>query len=365
MRVCLVTSIERGGPLEHAILLARGLAGRGLKVEAVCATTDAARRFAAVGAEAHVLPLRRPCDPLQAIRIARVANRADVVHAHDRRSGLWTRVVPGVRRPVRVYTAHGLPDAFLPPYAGRPRRTVRDTVAYRWLDAGLAHRAHAVVVPSRAAADLLASEVGYPAERMTVIANGVDPRGVLPARNGGSPLVGTLAVLEPVKGLDVFLRAAARVARPHPGVRFALFGAGTQERALRRLAADLGLADRVCMPGHVSAPDALARLAVFVCSSHFESSGIALLEAMAAGVPAVATAVGGILENAPPGTVALVSDGDVGGMAAAIARLVDRPEVARRQAAAAREHVERRRTATATVEATIGLYERLLGTRAA
>jgi glycosyltransferase involved in cell wall biosynthesis len=343
MRVCLVTSIERGGPLEHAILLARGLAGRGLKVEAVCATTDAARRFAAVGAEAHVLPLRRPCDPLQAIRIARVANRADVVHAHDRRSGLWTRVVPGVRRPVRVYTAHGLPDAFLPPYAGRPRRTVRDTVAYRWLDAALAHRAHAVVVPSLAAADLLASEVGYPAERMTVIANGVDPRGVLPARNGGSPLVGTLAVLEPVKGLDVFLRAADRVA----------------------LAADLGLADRVCMPGHVSAPDALARLAVFVCSSHFESSGIALLEAMAAGVPAVATAVGGIPENAPPGTAALVSDGDVGGMAAAIVRLVDRPEVALRQAAAARAHVERRRTATATVEATIELYERLLGTRAA
>jgi glycosyltransferase involved in cell wall biosynthesis len=363
MRVCLVTSIQRGGPLEHAVVLARGLALLGVDVAAVCADTDAARRFAGAGARAHVLPLRRPFDPLQGVRIARVAARADVVHAHDRRSGLWTRVVPGSRRTVRVYTAHGLPEAFLPPYPGRPRRTLRDTVAYRCLDAGLAHRADAVVVPSRAAAELLANRVGYPAERMTVIPNGVAPWSIAAAANGDGPVVGTVSVLEPVKGLDVFLRAAARVARRYPALGFALFGTGTQERALRRLAADLGLDGRVSMPGHISAPDALARLAVFVSSSHFETSGIALLEAMAAGVPAVATAVGGIPETAPPGTVSLVPAGDVDGLAAAVARLIERPEVAVRQAMAARAHVDRCRTAQRTAQATLRLYERLLSAR--
>jgi glycosyltransferase involved in cell wall biosynthesis len=366
MRVCLVTSVERGGPLEHAILLARGLVGRGAEVAAVCASTEAARRFAQAGANVHVLPLRRSLDPFQALRIARVAGRADVVHAHDRRSGLWTRVVPGSRRTVRVYTAHGLPDAFLPPHAGRPPRTLRDTVAYRCLDATLAYRAHAVVAPSRAAADLLVGQLGYPAERITVIANGVEPAPAPPGRNGGGePLVGTLSVLEPIKGLDVFLLASARVAQRHAAVRFAVFGTGTQHGELRRLAADLGLGSRILMPGHVSAPDALGQLAVFVSSSHFETSGIALLQAMAAGVPAVATAVGGVPENAPPDTVSLVPAGEVTDMAAAIARLIERPDLGRRQASAARAHVARWRTATRTVDATVELYERLLGGRAA
>jgi glycosyltransferase involved in cell wall biosynthesis len=365
MRVCLVTSIQRGGPLEHAVLLARGLGRLGVDVEAVCADTGAARRFAQAGARVHVLPLRRPFDPLQAVRIARVTARADVVHAHDRRSGLWTRAVPGSGRTVRVYTAHGVPDEFLPPFAGRPPPTLRDTVAYRWLDAGLAHRADAVVVPSRAAAQLLADRVGYPAERMTVIPNGVEPWSIAAPVNGDGPLVGTVSVLEPVKGLADFLGAAARVARRHPELRFALFGTGSQEHALRRLAAELGLAGRVSMPGYVSARDALGRLAVFVSSSHFETSGIALLEAMSAGVPAVATAVGGIPETAPPGTVTLVPAGDVDGLAAAIARLIERPEVAARQASAAMAHVDRYRTARRTAQATLRLYECLLGARVA
>jgi glycosyltransferase involved in cell wall biosynthesis len=365
MRVCLVTSIQRGGPLEHAVALARGLTLHGVDVAAVCADTGAARRFASAGARAHVLPLHRPFDPLQGARIAGVTARADVVHAHDRRSGLWTRVVPASRRTVRVYTAHGLPAAFLPPYEGRPRRTLRDTVAYRWLDAGLARRTDAVVAPSRAAAELLVDRLGYPAGRITVIPNGVELWSAARAVNGDAPLVGTVSVLEPVKGLDVFLRAAGRMARRHPALRFALFGAGTQERALRRLTADLGLDGRVSMPGHVRAPDAMRRLAVFVSSSHFETSGIALLEAMAAGVPAVATAVGGIPESAPPGTVSLVPAGDADGLAAAVARLIERPEVAARQATAARAHVDRCRTAQRTAQATLRLYERLLSARVA
>ena len=124
MRVALVTSLERGGPLEHAIVLARGLVAAGAEVLAVCATAAAARRFTAAGARALVLPLRHQLDLVQAVRVRRALAGSDVVHAQDRRSGLWTRALPGPAGAVRVYTVHGLPDAYLPPPAGQARPSV-------------------------------------------------------------------------------------------------------------------------------------------------------------------------------------------------------------------------------------------------
>ena len=70
-----------------------------------------AERFAAAGARALVLPLRHQLDLVGALRVRRALAGSDVVHAQDRRSGLWTRALPGPAGAVRVYTVHGLPDA--------------------------------------------------------------------------------------------------------------------------------------------------------------------------------------------------------------------------------------------------------------
>jgi glycosyltransferase involved in cell wall biosynthesis len=362
MKVALVTSIERGGPVEHAISLAEGLSRRGARVSAVCATESLATRFADAGAEPRLLALQPGLDLRNAHRLAEITKGADVVHAHDRRSGLWTRL----RRrshpsEVRVYTAHGLPEEYLPPYPGRPDATLRSRLAYRGLDAALARRTDAVIAPSQAAADLLVERVGYPAARMTVIRNGVEPGTVRATAGGG--LIGTLSVLEPVKGLGVFVRAAARVAERHPEARFAIFGTGSEAAALRALAHASGIADRLEFPGHVPAPDALAQLQVFVLCSYMETSGIALLEAMAAGVPAVASAVGGIPENAPRGTVSLVPPGNEAALAEAIGGLLSDPARAAEQARAARAHVEREGSARAMTEAVWSLYRRLQAAR--
>jgi glycosyltransferase involved in cell wall biosynthesis len=362
MKVALVTSIERGGPVEHAISLAEGLSRHGASVSAVCATESLATRFADAGAEPRLLALRPGLDLRNARRLAEIIGGSDVVHAHDRRSGLWTRL----RRrsnpsEVRVYTAHGLPEEYLPPYPGRPDATMRSLLAYRGLDAALARRTDGVIAPSQAAADLLAERIGYPAARITVIRNGVTAPAVRHA-NGGV-LIGTLSVLEPVKGLGVFVRAAARVAERHPEARFAIFGTGSEHAGLRDLARSCGIADRLEFPGHVPAPDALAQLRVFVLCSYMETSGIALLEAMAAGVPGVASAVGGIPENAPPGTVVLVPPGNEAELADAIGGLLSDPGRAAEQARAARAHVERHATARAMTEAVWSLYRRLLEAR--
>ncbi|MFN2616414.1 MAG: glycosyltransferase family 4 protein, partial [Thermoleophilaceae bacterium] len=304
MRVALVTSLERGGPVEHALLLAEGLASRGAEVRAVAASSELASRYEAAGARAAELPLRRSLDLAGARRVRRFVAGADVVHAHDRRSGLWVRLGPRPSRGgARVYTAHGLPEPYLPQPVGPPRPGTRAFLAYRCLDAALCRRADAIVVPSGAAKAELARRVGYPAERMTVIHNGV-PVPAEPLSPG--QLVGSIAMLEPVKGLDVFLRAAARVAESRPTLGFALFGSGSQEQRLRDLAAALGLSERVQFGGYATWGEALARLRIFVSSSWMETFGLSLAEAMAAGVPAVATRVGGVAELADDESAQLV-----------------------------------------------------------
>ena len=113
VKVALVTSLERGGPLEHAVLLARDLVTLGADVRAVAVDERVAERFDAVGARVAVLPLVRPFDPAGAVRVRRFVAGADVVHTHDRRSGLWVRVLRarGRRaRATRCTASRAVPD---------------------------------------------------------------------------------------------------------------------------------------------------------------------------------------------------------------------------------------------------------------
>jgi glycosyltransferase involved in cell wall biosynthesis len=361
VRVVLVSSLERGGPVEQGLLLAAGLVERGVSVALVSASPEMAERAAATGAEPAVIPLERPLDLRGGRAVRAFARGADVVHGLDRRSGLWVRLAPPRRPCRRVYTVHGLPDEYLPEPVGRARPGARAVLAYRGVDAWLARRADALVVPSNAVAGLLSARLGFPADRIHVIPNGVGH--VVPG--AGGELVGTLSVLHPVKGLDVFLRAAARLAARRPELRFGLYGAGPEEARLHSLARALGLTGRLEAPGHVPAPDALARLRVFVLSSYMENAPMALLEAMAAGIPVVATTVGGVPEIASNGTAQLVPPGDDAALAAAIERLLDDPELSRRQAEAARRLVRERFGAGTNADATLALYERLVAGEAA
>ncbi|MFL5826925.1 MAG: glycosyltransferase family 4 protein [Thermoleophilaceae bacterium] len=365
MRVVLITSLERGGPVEHSLLLARELARLGTNVGAVCATPELRRRFEEAGASVAEIPLRRTLDLSGAREVMRFCDGADVVHGQDRRSGFWARLWRRPRRPeggraVRVYTIHGVPDPYLPPPVGTDNPGLRHRLAYPILDAKLCLRADALVVPSEEAAARL-ERVGYPRDRMTVIPNGVEVPEQPARRDVGA--VGTVSMLEPVKALDVFVRAAARIVARRADARFEVYGTGRDEQRLAALARALRLEGRLEFGGHVPLDQALARLSVFVLCSWFENSPMGLLEAMASGVPVVATAVGGIPEIAVDGTAQLVPPGDEAALAAAIERLLDEPELAAAQARAARERVIERYTAEANARATLDLYERLLESR--
>jgi glycosyltransferase involved in cell wall biosynthesis len=329
LRIALVTSLPRGGPVEHAILLARELRRLGHEVRAVCATGALAERFG----DAVELPLRPGADLAGAAALRSFLRGFDVVHAHDRRSALWTRLLP--RPPVLVQTVHGLPDPYLP--SGRPGW--RDVLAYRGLDAKLAHRCDAVITPTAFMREQLVRRLGYPP--VEVVWNGVE---VPDEPLAGGEAVGTLSVLEPVKDIDTFLDAAALFDAP-----IRVYGAGSEAERLSR---------RVELQGHVPAAEALRSLRVLVISSVMENAPMSMLEAMAAGVPVVATTVGGIPELAPPGTAILVPPRDPRALADGVRRLLDDPGLARAQAARAREHVRAHLSAEGMARHVEAIYER-------
>jgi glycosyltransferase involved in cell wall biosynthesis len=359
VRVALVTSLERGGPIEQALLLSRGLARGGCSVFVTCANAQLAERFAVDGVRAEVAPLRHQADAPGAARVWRLARGADVIHAHDRRSGLWTRIGPRPsRRGIRVYTTHGLPEPYLPPPVGPERPGLRAKLLYRGLDAGLSARCDAIIVPSRAIAEDLIRRVGYPAGKVVVVPNGIElPTGE--PRSG--ELIGTLSLLEPVKGLESFLRAASELAERHPGWRFVAYGTGSSGPSLQALSHDLGLDGRFAWPGFVPAQQALESLRVYVICSYMENAPLALLEAMAGGVPVVASAVGGIPEIVDESVARMIPPGDPAALAEAIElTCTDEAETARRTRAA-RARVEERFTAERNAQTIAELYERLLG----
>lgn len=341
-------------------MLATHLVREGVDVTAVCATDELAGRFASGGAEPLVLPLRHALDLRQAERIRRYVAGFDVVHAQDRRSGLWVGVWPRRRGLVKVYTVRGLPDAYLPPPAGSGRPTPRDRLAYEWVEPALCRRADAVVVASRALATILRDRLNFPADRMTVIPNGVD---VPPARTAAGELVAALGVLEPVKGLDVFVRAAAVLTARGEAPTFGMFGTGSLRPELERLAAELGLDGRMRFLGHVPSSEALEQMAVLVMPSHMENCPNALLEAMAASVPIVASRVGGVPELVDDLCAQLVEPGNPLAVAAAIERLLEDPKLARRQARDAHARVEAHFSAQRNAQAVLELYARLVGAR--
>jgi len=201
-----------------------------------------------------------------------------------------------------------------------------------------------VVCNSRAAASRLIGQ-GVPESKVLVISNGLPPQAfaeAVPAlpRLPGRLRVGFVARMnDAVKNHEGFLRAAARVASQLPDVEFVLVGDGHLRPALEGLAQRLGLAGSVRFLGERSdIPAVMAALDVMVLFSHSESLPNVVLEAMAAGVPVVASRVGGVPELVRHDeTGLLVAPGDEDELAAAVTQLLTQPSVRARYGRRARE----------------------------
>jgi glycosyltransferase involved in cell wall biosynthesis len=156
--------------------------------------------------------------------------------------------------------------------------------------------------------------------------------------------IALLSVLREEKRADVFVSAAARIAAERPEVEFIIAGEGPCRQPLIDQARQLGVLDRFHFPGYRDdVPQVLAEVDAFVLPSRTEAFPNAVQEAMAAGLPVVASAVGGVVELVRDGrTGHLVPPGDPNALAMALLDLIDHPERATAFGAAARREVEER-----------------------
>jgi glycosyltransferase involved in cell wall biosynthesis len=224
-----------------------------------------------------------------------------------------------------------------------------------------------VVAISENIANLL-RDAGVDKKKIQLIHSGIEPArfradAIMREETERRPVVGTLAVLEPRKGLRFLLEAAAQVKASGIDAEYRIAGSGPLLEELRKLTGDLGLGETVRFDGFVGdAARFLAEVDIFVMPSLFEGLGVSALEAMAAGKPVIATRVGGLTESVVDGvTGILVPPQDAAALAAAIARLVkDRVtavEMGRRGAARVSESFTMERMARANE----AFYYELLG----
>jgi glycosyltransferase involved in cell wall biosynthesis len=203
--------------------------------------------------------------------------------------------------------------------------------------------AHRVVANSAAGADTLMSE-RVPHDAIRVIPNGIDVGAYPPAPRHARRVITTVAKLRREKAHEVLVEAAALVLPRFPDLRFQLVGDGPREAALRALVAERGVAHAFAFLGHRDdVPSVLAGSDMFVLSSRSEAFPNGVLEAMAAGLPVIATKVGGLRELIDHGrTGLLVPPDDPRRLADALLMLIDDPNLASGLARCARRHVEER-----------------------
>jgi glycosyltransferase involved in cell wall biosynthesis len=354
-----------GGGEESLLGLAARLdRGRLRVVASVTAEGEVGTRLRALGVPVHVvrLPPVRPwtlaVSALALVRLRRLLRREQValVHSHGSRGTLYAGLATrGLAVPLVWHVRVAEPD---------PR-----------LDRLLARLAGAIIVNSNATAARLGRLAGA-AGKVTVVPNGVDPARFAPGPADPElgralglapavPVVGYFGRLERGKGVDVLVDAAARLHDKLPATAFLFVGDGPLRETLSARAAAVGLP--ACFAGYRDDVAALLRLcAVVVLPSRQEAFGRILIEAMASGVPVVATAVGGIPEVCTDGVTALlVPPEDPDALAVAIAlTLTDQAATGARVAAAAAD-VRGRFDLSAHAARVQAVYARMLGVRGA
>jgi glycosyltransferase involved in cell wall biosynthesis len=231
----------------------------------------------------------------------------------------------------------------------------------------------AVIAISTAVADHLVRVGRADRRRIHRIYYGIDPREPETPTGPGmreefgfpptSPLVLLVGRLEPQKDIPTFLEAAAIVTSARPDTRFAIVGAGSLEKELRRQSRSLGLTDRVAFTGFRPDVRQLYPQADLVAlTSRWEGFGLVLVEAMAAARPIVATSAGPIPEVVGDAGI-LVEPGRPDAVASGILRLLDDRSLADSLGRAGFRRVRERFSTPRMVERTTRLYEELLQRR--
>jgi len=335
-------------------------------------------KYAQQGITIREFPIPSLFSPVACVQMIKLAkylrsNRIEIVHAYNFYSLVFA--IPAAK-------LAGVPVVI----ASIRDRGVYLTPTQKWLQKLVCRMADKILVNAESIRDWLL-EQGYPQQKITVIKNGID-LSRYEAISAGSirtdwgiqddaPLVVMLARLNPQKGVDDFIRAAALVKREHPEARFLMIGKpslasmSAQKGSISDyqqwldLRAQLQLEDCLFFCGYRNdVPQILSQTAVSVLPSHSEGLSNTLLESMAAGAPIVATNVGGtpeLIEHGVNGLLVLPHSPEQ--LAEAISRILSNKALALQLSQHARRKVRENFSLDAMVRSTKALYTSQSGSR--
>lgn len=356
----LITKAERGGAQSHVLELLR-LRDRARITVASGEDGFLLEQARALGLETVVVPqLVAPLDPRRdlvalwaLVRLLRRL-RPDLVHLHSSKAGLLGRVAARLAGVPAVFTAHGW--AFTEG-AGRARRLLAI-----WSERLAAPLSAAIIAVSDYDRDLGARLRVAPQARTIHNALPAAPRITLASPRPSGPVRFVMvARFAPPKDQALLLRAAA----PLRGAEVWLVGDGPELEATRALAVTLEMGERARFLGsRDDVPELLAQVDVFCLCSHYEGFPISVLEGMRAGLPVVASDVGGVGEAVVDGrTGLLVAHNDVASWRLALARLLDDPVARAAMSRAGGERFGAHFTLPHLLERTWAVYREVLDRR--
>ena len=334
-----------GGIFRHVIDLAGGQAERGHEVGILTdSLTGGERAEAALNSLApklklgvHRLPIRRephPVDPITAMQVLKQAKslKIDVLHGHGAKTGIFVRLKGRSPDTIRIYTPHGgslhySPDTLKGAFYARMERAFKD-------------RTDLFLFESAFARDTYERIIGKPKGLVRCVYNGVgafefDP---VPLAEDATDLV-YVGEFRHIKGADLLLDAVGKLHAGGKPVTLTLAGDGEETENLKSRIKRLNLEHAVRFIGHVRARRGFSKGRLLVVPSRGDSMPYVVIEAAAAGVPLLASAVGGIPEILGSFKDALFEPNNPGVMADAIEAALSDFEGARARAKSLRERI--------------------------
>lgn len=299
-----------------------------------------------------IVRMRNALDVLSARRLARFVkeNGIELIHAHIARDYPLAALAAQISGAPLVLTRH-----VLFPLNRLHKFTLRNV--------------RGVIAPSNAVADALRRQQVFHASKIVTIRHGLATERftVRPTESQDFPRIGIIGNLDPVKGQDIFVRAASMVAARNPSVRFLIIGDdrsknSANRRAIERLISELNLSDVVELKDWTkNLSEIYSRLDILVSASRSESFGFAIVEAMLSGVPVIASATEGAKEIITSDSVGvIVPIDDAPTLAGEILNLITDEKRRRLIADAARRHAFDNFSLEKMVAQTEDFYRRIL-----
>lgn len=335
LRLCYLAETVRTGVGRHLVDLITGIAGRGHEVHLLHSVARAdpnlLRKIGRVpGVRCEAFAMRREphwSDVGTVYALARYLRRwgpFDIIHGHSSKAGVYARLLGTLILSKRVYTPHALVTM-------APQLTPFRRRAYSFAERGLSYLSDRIICVSSFEREHAVS-LGIGPHRLAVVPHGLSPDDDRPEEDGRERLglepetviIGLVGRLDAQKAPELLVEAAAQILRQHRNVHVIVIGDGPLKQDLVARARQRRIAEAFSWLGEAPARHWLPTLDILAMPSRYEGFSYVLLEALAAGVPIVCTAVGGVAEAVEDGLNGfIVPHDDIDMLARRLGQLVD------------------------------------------